>query len=79
MPRNGTKIFFMADLFLNTGEILVYQAKLWIFTLQLVKSVLSHRFLFFEKKIWEGGIILSSGAEAFQMLNVFYVTESIFL
>lgn len=33
---------------------------------------------FFKKKIWEGGI-LSSGAEALQMLNVFYVTEIIFL
>lgn len=44
----------------------------------LVKSILSHKFLFFKKKNWEGGI-LSSGAEAFQMLNVFYITESIFL
>lgn len=42
------------------------------------KSVLSHKFLFLEKKIWEGEI-LSSGAEAFQMINVFYVIESIFL
>lgn len=33
---------------------------------------------FFKKTNWEGGI-LSSGAEAFQMLNVFYITESIFL
>lgn len=68
----------MADLFLNTGEILVYQAKLWIFMVLFVKSILSHKFLFFEKKIWEGGV-LSSGAEPFQILNVLYVTESIFL
>lgn len=44
----------------------------------LEKKYIIPQIPFLEEKKWEGGI-LSSGAKAFQILNVFYVTESIFL
>jgi len=58
----------MADLLLDIGEILVYQDKLWICTVLLVQSVLSPKYHFL---MWEE--VPYSGAEAFRMLNIFYV------